>query len=142
MSLLRVYDLDGKELRRRRLWYTSDSDSTTLIPRGDEMLILNRSNTVARLNALGEITLSRLDVPVLHARAASLDGKRIALGLRGGVRVWTDKTQDQPFDEPPGEAEFVTRLLVRPDGTIYGVTSAYRVVHIDPTGKVRTVPVF
>jgi DNA-binding beta-propeller fold protein YncE len=140
--LLRVYDLDGKELRRRRLWYTSDTDSTTLIPRGDEVLILNRGNTVARIDALGTITLSRLEVPVLHARASSPDGKRIALGLRGSVRLWTDKTVDHPFGEPPDEAEFVTRLLVRPDGTIYGVTSAYRVVHIDKAGKVRTMPVF
>ena len=142
IALLRSYDLEGKELRRRRLWYTSDTDSTTLIPRDKEMLILNRSNTVARVDAKGEITLYRLDVPVLHARAANPQGNRVALGLRGAVRLLTDKVQDVSLGEADDQAEFVTRLLVRPDGQVFGVTSAYRVFGISPQGKVRIVPVF
>ena len=142
VCLLRSYDLEGKEQRRRRLWYTSDTDSTTLIPRGEEMLILNRSNIVARLDATGAITLYRLDVPVVHARAASPDGSRVALGLRGRVRLLSDKVQELSLEELPDEAEFVTRLLVRPEGGLYGVTSAYRAFEISRLGKVRVVPVF
>ncbi|MFQ3649396.1 MAG: hypothetical protein SNJ75_03615 [Gemmataceae bacterium] len=142
IALLRSYDLEGKELRRRRLWYTSDTDSTTLIPRGEEMLILNRSNIVARVDAKGEITLYRLEVPVLHARAANPDGSRLALGLRGAVRLLTDKVRDISLGEDDAETEFVTRIVVQPTGAVFGVTSAYRVFRLSPEGKLLIVPVF
>jgi dipeptidyl aminopeptidase/acylaminoacyl peptidase len=139
ISILRTLDSEGKETGRRRLWYSSDSDSTLLVIEGDTLRILNRSQTVAHLNALGEITLRRWPLPVIHARAATADGKRVALGSRSGGRIEGEKAVAFRWEELPGQAEFVTGLRFAPNGVLFGVTSAFRVFRVDVHGKVERI---
>jgi hypothetical protein len=141
ISLLRIFAPDGKETDQRRLWYSSDSDSTTLRLRGGEVHVLNRMNVCARIS--DTVTLFQTPLRLNHAIATSADGKVLVLGGRAGGVYDAGKPVEFALDELPGKAEFVTRLAVRPDGSAYGVTSAYRVFRLSAAGKVeKVVPVY
>lgn len=138
-SFLRTYEVGGKELLPRRLWYTSDSDSTRLHVAGDVVHVLNRGNVCARIEPGGEITLYQTAERINQAVAASPDGKVVLVGGRAGG-TW-EGPRRVPFvlDELPGQAELVSAFAVRPDGTAWGVTTAYRLFRVGRDGKVEKV---
>jgi hypothetical protein len=141
-SLLEERDTaTGKLLEQRRLWYTSDSDSTVLVRHGDVTRVYNRANVCARI-APGETTLFRTELFLNHAVGISPDGKRRVVGgsgegytrpLAGGKAVRF------ALDALPGQAEYFARFAVRDDGSAHGVTTAYRLVKISREGKVERV---
>lgn len=135
VGLLRTFGLDGKEAKQVRLWYTSDSSGTTLRLRGGGVDVLNRMNVCARVT--DDATLFETPLRINHAIGTSPDGKVLVLGGRAGGVYDAGKPVPFELDEVPGRAEFVTRLAVRPDGTAYGVTSAYRVFRVGREGKVE-----
>ncbi|MFO0927994.1 MAG: hypothetical protein U0736_13290 [Gemmataceae bacterium] len=51
----------------------------------------------------------------------------------------------RPFtlDPLPGQNEFFTRFVVADDGSAWGVTTAYRLIHFGADGKIdRVIPVY
>jgi DNA-binding beta-propeller fold protein YncE len=138
-SFLRTYELGGKEVRPRRLWYTSDSDSTRLHAVGDVIHVVNRGNVCARIDPGGEITLYQTAERINQAVAASPDGKVVVVGGRAGGTWEGAKRVPFALDELPGQAELVTALAVRADGTAWGGTTAFRLFRIGRDGKVEKV---
>jgi hypothetical protein len=142
-SVLEVREVaTGKPLKRHRLWYTSDSDSTVLARQGEVTFALNRANICARIAADGKTTLFQTGAFVNQGLGVSPDGKRLVVGgsnrgswgpVEGGPRVRFT------IDPLPGQTEYFARFAVRDDGTAYGVTTAFRVVKINSDGKVEKV---
>jgi hypothetical protein len=64
--------------------------------------------------------------------AFSADGKTLWVGGRTGGTFGPVRGKFEPFalDELPGQAEFVTRLVVRGPVT-FGVTTAFRVFRVE-----------
>jgi hypothetical protein len=151
---LRVYEVpSGRVVREQTLWYTSDSDSTRLFLMGPTCWVANFNNTCARVAGDGTITLFETGMLFNHALAASPDGKVL---LAGGLHEATYGAPDAPTDGPPenrrrrftldplpGADEFLSAAVVRPDGSFFTVTTAYRLVQASREGKVeRVVPVY
>ena len=84
-----------------------------------------------------------------HDTFYTSDGAKTDMGLAGslrdGARVGLPSWESVPFslDRLPGWPEYFTRFVFHPDGTGYGVTTAYRLVKITKEGKIeKAVPVF
>jgi WD40 repeat protein len=141
-SMLEVRELaTGDTVKKQRLWYTSDSDSTVLSRVGEVTFALNRANVCARIAADGT-KLFQTGLFVNHGLGISPDGKRLVAG-GSGEGFWGQIDGGRPVkftvDALPGQAEYFSRFAVRDDGTAYGVTSAFRVVKISTEGKVERV---
>ncbi len=146
-ATLYQFDLATRKLvGQATTWYTSDTDSTRLARLGDMTYVFNRVNQCARIDATGKTKPFETAQAVNHALEASQDGKLLYLGGLGGGSVGPieDGTRIAfKLDELPGQAEFINRFLVLPDGNAWAVTSACRLVQLTRTGRVvRVVPVF
>lgn len=125
------------------LWYTSDSDSTVLIP-GKTTYILNRSNLNAKITS-ERTELFETSERLNHAIGVSPDCKTLVLGGIGSGSHGPIEGKRTRFELEPlsGQSEMFTRFFVRNDGTTLAVTSAYRVVQISRNGKIEKVaPVY
>jgi hypothetical protein len=147
VSTLRTVEVpSGKVVRERTLWYTSDSDTTLLMPAGDVTWVLNFANVCARIAADGTTKLFQTGLVFNHGRGASPGGKvLVAGGLRAGTYGPPEGGKRVAFeiDRLPGAAEYFASFAVRADGSAFGVTSACRVVRLSKEGKVEKVtPVF
>jgi WD40 repeat protein len=147
VSTLRTLEVpSGKAVRQVQLWYTSDSDSTRLVVRGERTWVLNFNNTCARIDAKGKTRLFETGLLFNHGLGTSGDGKLLVCGgmgeglygpIEGGKRIAFK------IEALPGREEVFAGFAVAADGTAYGVTSAFRVVRIGKDGKVSKVaPVF
>jgi hypothetical protein len=140
-SYLTTFDVaDGKVLAQQKLWYTSDSDSTVVVPAGKETFLFNRVNFCARI-AGGKITLFSTSLRFNQAIGVSEDGKHLQLGgmaegTSGPVEGRRVSFEIAPL---PGQAELFTRFGVLEDGSAYGVTTGYRLVKIGRNGRVEKV---
>jgi WD40 repeat protein len=154
VAILRIFSVpDGRLLREQTLWYTSDSSSTRLILSGDLCWVVNFDNSCARITAKGDVTLFETGILFNYALAASPDGKVL---LAGGLREATFGPIDASVDGPPenrrrrfrleplpGADEFLSAGFVRPDGTYFAATTAYRLLRVAADGKVeKVVPVY
>ncbi|MBY0232442.1 MAG: hypothetical protein K2W96_24455 [Gemmataceae bacterium] len=142
-SWLRVFDVPGtKELRAHRLWYVSDSDGTRLALDGESALVFNRADACARIDGDGKAAMFGTGERSVQALAS--DGRSLLVGGRAGGSSGALVGKRQPFslDELPGQAEFVGGWAILPDGSAWGVTTAWRVFRVgkDGTaGKARPV---
>jgi hypothetical protein len=146
VATLRTFALPGgKPVREVNLWYTSDSDSTTLFVDGPTTRVLNFTNACARIAADGTTTLFATGPGFNQAIGATADGKLLlAGGMREGTYGPPDGARRVKFeiDVLPGWAEYFAGFAVQRDGSAYGVTSAFRLVRIAKGGKVeKVVPV-
>ena len=138
-----LYTIDlatGKVGERSKLWYTSDSENTIVVPAGKTTYILNRVNICAKV--VGEkIDLFETPDRVNYALGISPDGKTLLTGGMGTGTHGPVEGKRVRFEVPalPGQAETFTRFTVHDDGSAVGVTSAYRVVRISREGKVEKV---
>ena len=138
-----LYSLDpatGKVLERTKLWYTSDSENTIVVPAGKTAFVLNRVNICAKIVG-DKIDLFETPDRINYALGVSPDGKTL---LTGGIGTGTHgpiegKRIRFDVEALPGQAEMFTRFAVRADGSAVGVTSAFRVVRISREGKVEKV---
>jgi hypothetical protein len=146
IAFLRAFEVPGgKLLRESRLWYTSDSPSTLVVPAGESVLVLNFGNTCARVNAKGEVSLFQTGVLFNYGLGASADGKVLVGGgqREGVVHRAGGRATRFTVDALPGWPEYFARFLVTGDGTVYGVTTAFRLVKVTRGGKVeKVVPVY
>ena len=130
----------GKIGERTKLWYTSDSENTIVVPAGKTTYVLNRVNICAKI--VGEkIDLFATPDRVNYALGISPDGKTL---LTGGMGTGTHGPVEGnrvrfEVETLPGPAEMFTRFAVRNDGSAVGVTSAFRIVRISHDGKVEKV---
>jgi hypothetical protein len=143
---LRVHEVaTGKLIRQATLWYTSDPESSRLIRAGDTASIVNFRNDCARIGPAGAATLFESGLLFNYGVGASPDGKVLVCGgLDEGTHGPPEGKRVRFALEPlPGAAEYFAAFAVRPDGSAYGVTSAFRAVRLGREGKVEKVaPVF
>ena len=147
ISTLTIYEVpSGKELAKHDLWYSSRKDTTELILTDDAVYSINYDNACAKIDDKGEVTMFEVETGYNYGIGVSGDRKAfLAGGLRDAAYVTLDglKTVKLKLDRIPGWPEYFERFTFTPDGTGYGVTSAFRLIKISKEGKVeKMVPVY
>ena len=144
-SVLAEYDLaSGKQTKLQTVFYAPGGYKGLLV-RDDASLVLSYSN----LNAVWQGD----KVELMHSQNSYNYGAGISPdqnvfltgGLRDGTLVQADGLKMVKFgiDSLPGWPEYYLDFAVGPDGTGYGVTTAYRLVVISPQGKlIKAAPIY
>jgi len=150
-SRLIVYDVaSGEILRDHTTWFTSQPDSTALAFYNDEVLVFNYSAANARIDAEGQVR-ELVGLPSFaYGRGLSDDhGRLVTGGLAAGAlaKPMPDELMVTPFNvgnRVKGWPEYFEAFAFAPEGKgVYGVTSAFRLIHIDDNGRVTNeVPVY
>jgi len=127
------------------LWYSSSDSDVVLAPVGDTTWVFEYSNLLAKVQA-GQVEVFRSENSFNYGKGISADRKVVVTGgLRTGslCRLPAGTMIRFELDRIAGWPEYFGAFSVAGDGTIYGVTSAYRLTRIDQKGSVvRTVPVY
>jgi hypothetical protein len=142
-SSLELVEFSGRVVERRQLWYTSDSDSTTLSRTANTVRIWNRSNLCATVTRDDTKLFSTL-LPINHAIGVAPGGRTTVFGgLERGVYQQEDKVTPFELEPLPGLTESFTAFLVLDEGRAWGVTSAHRLIRLNKEGTVeKVVPIF
>lgn len=143
---LLVFDVDaGKLVRTTKSWYTADYD-TTVAYLNDTAYLLNYDNLGAKISKEGDITVFESPLFTNYALGLSPDSKTVVVGSAGEGSIGGfegAKWQSFRIDRVRGWMEFFGSFAVGRDGTVYGVTSAFRLVKVSAGGKVeKVVPVY
>ncbi|QEG24149.1 PD40 domain-containing protein [Mariniblastus fucicola] len=139
--------LDGelKETNRYSSFYSDSGNNVCLIKDHVATFIVYR-NRCATLSPDGDIKLFRTGTSYNYGIGVSPDGKTLASGgLATGMVMDIDKKTSISFDHPrlPGFPEYFYGFAFGADGTIYGGTSAWRIIKISPEGEVLSeTPIF
>ena len=140
----RVFETaSGKEVRKHELWYTSDSEGTRLAWVGEQVAVLNRFDSCARIAVGGAATMFQTGQRSMQSLAS--EGKIVWIGGRAGGSSGPLDGKRTAFvlDVLPGQAEFVGGWTTLADGSAYGVTTAWRVFRLGKDGKAgKTAAVF
>ncbi|MGD8562047.1 MAG: hypothetical protein PVG03_05915 [Desulfarculaceae bacterium] len=144
-SVLIEYEIpSGKELRKQP-WFYLPGIAKSLVAGESSALIIAYDN----LNALWQgKDLKLLQIQNSYNYGAGISSDRKAFltgGLRNGTYAKFDSLKMTTFEIPslPGWSEYFLDFGFGPDGTGYGVTTAYRLVVITKDGKVKkVVPVY
>lgn len=144
VSILAEYEVpSGKKISEKTIFY---STSSPLILVGEKKTyIIGYSNVNAVIEG-DNITLFNGKSSYNYGMGISPDRKAFLLGgLRDGTLVHVDGLAMTTFkiDSLPGWPEYYKGFGFGPDGTGYAVTTSFRLVKIDKTGKIeKTVPVY
>ena len=151
-SRLLIYDADtGEQLADHTLWYTSQgSDRTSLAFLAEEVIVFNYNAVNVRVDEHGNIQLLEGLPRFGYGRGVSLDHTQLATGslASGAVGVLSPDgfrvTEFKLADRLPGWPEYFAGFAFAPDAqSVYGVTSAFRLIHIRTDGEiVASVPVY
>ncbi len=151
-SRMLIYDTrSGEQLADHTLWYTSQgSDNMSLSFRGRDVVVFTYNAVNIVVDEQGNIRPLESLPRFGYGRAASADHTRLATGslAAGVVGVWTpDGLQTTKFalkDRLRGWPEYFADFAFAPDGqSVYGVTSAFRLIHIRHDGSiVSSTPVY
>ena len=145
MAIICEYELPAcKQTRQDTIWYYPRFPATILVT-PQETLILAYNNVNAKLVGK-EITLFQAASSYNYGAGVSPDRKAFLCGgLRTGSRGVTAGLAITKFEasNTPGWPEYYKGFGFGPDGMGYGVTTSFRLVVIDPSGKVvKQVPVY
>ncbi len=105
---------------------------------GEDVLITNQSNENARYSANGDVEMWEWQgISSSNAENVSEDQKILVVGGYGQGTVF-DISNNSGFnfeiDKLPGASEYFLAFAIAKDGTIYGTTSAYRVIKMKLAG--------
>lgn len=134
-----------KETGRTASWFSGTETLWGVID-GDTVWFAGYSNKNLKLT--GEGTSSVFDLPTSYAYGygVSADGKTVASGsLRdGGALTLADgAVRSFKLENRDGWPEYFKAFAFAPDGSIYGGTTAYRLVHVGADGTVKAAkPVY
>lgn len=136
---------DLKETARHKTWY-SDSGTNHIFVKDGVATHLVYRNRCATFTPDGEATLFKTGTSFNYGMGVSRDMKTIAAGglATGMVMDAATKTSISfKHSRLPGFPEYFYGFAIGPDGTIYGGTSAWRIVKVSPEGKVLSeTPIF
>lgn len=144
VSILTEFEVpSGKKISEKTIFY---SISSPLVVVGEKRTdIFGYTNVNATIEG-DKITLFKGKSSYNYGMGKSPDGKMVLLGgLRDGSLVQVDGLAMTTFriDKLPGWPEYYKGFGFGPDGTGYAVTTAFRLVKIDKTGKIiKAVPVY
>lgn len=126
-------------------WYKSDNIKKLAVTAAGAH-VLSYGAEVASLTAGGEVEIIDAGARYRYGAAMTANGDGIVSGSMREITVKTlasDAAQVFKLDQLPGWPEYVIRFATSPDGKIYGATTAYRVIEIDPaSGAVRSAPIY
>lgn len=121
-------------------WFSNSAPPLFFVRDGKALWFANRTEN-ATFTPGGEVTMTALaDAGSFYGAHASADHGFFLSGTLGkGYIVETDTLEETKFDFPDrlkGWPEYLEGFAIAPDGTMYGGTSAYRMMKITPDGKV------
>ncbi|MEM9138877.1 MAG: hypothetical protein AAGB15_03530 [Pseudomonadota bacterium] len=126
-------------------WYSTNTIKD-LVVTPSMAFIGGFSNQSAVIDAAGEVTIVDSGARIHHGATLTATADAMVTGAQGAVVVKpfaSDAAQEIKLDRLPGWPENVTRFDHGPDGKIYGGTTAYRVIVLDPaTGNAEAYPVY
>ena len=145
VSLFVVQGRDGKELVRSRTWYSS-YNKPILVPKGDGVLAINYVNINAEFDGAGK-AVRIFKMKHGYNYGLGFSGARGIIaggGLRDGSVLFVDgdKKLDFRVERIGGWPEYFKGLAIGPDRSIYGGTSAYRLIKVSPDGTSKVIPVY
>jgi hypothetical protein len=145
VSIMIEYDLKtGEKKSEKEIFYTPGTTPKVIVLE-DFILVFNYNNSNASISANG-ITLFETDNSYNYGMGLSSDRKTfVSGGLRSGTYCEISALKMKPFkiDTLPGWPEYFIGFGFAPDGSVYGTTTAYRIIKIDPRGVVRnSIPVY
>ncbi len=145
VSQLLAFDVEGKELGRHTSWY-STTRQADLVPFGNILRVI----TFSSFNV--QFTLGSMESKLYQDKNSfnygigySIKNKLLVTGgLANGTVTQLDTGEQRGFriNRIGGWPEYFKGFAVAADGTIYGTTTAYRLVRISPDGAVKAVPVY
>jgi WD40 repeat protein len=143
ISELLVFDAaSGKMMSQAASYYSLDNDAVVYFD-GDAVLSVNYRNINARISPDGNAALFATPNGFNYGTGVSPDQKLL---LSGGLRSFSvtkpDGSTHAKGELPrlPGWPEYFKGFSATADGkTIYGATTAYRIVKIGPDGKIVAV---
>ncbi len=144
-SELVAFDVNGNELGRFKTWY-STTGTSALISLGGKLQVISFGNVHA------EFTLGSMDVRMFETKNRINTGIGYSIVLNklvtGGQHALTvvnlGDGQQKPYriNRLEGWPESFRSFAIASDGTVYGGTSAYRLVRVTPAGRVKSTPVY
>lgn len=146
-SQLFVYDIkSSKEERNQTLWYKPFGSSGELfIADNGDVYIASYANGHLKIDKDGKTELFVTPNNYCYGKGFDTSGKVLLTGgMQKGSITQLESKQSRLFEleKLPGFPEYFSELIMANNGSVYGVTSAYRVVEIDKAGKVRTTPIY
>jgi hypothetical protein len=132
--------LDGelKETHRYGTYY-GDYGTNQLLVKDNVASFVSYRNKCAKFTPEGETSLFRTGTQYNYGIGVAPDQKLIASGgLATGMLMDMEKKTSISFDHNklPGFPEYFYGFAFGPDGTIYGGTSAWRIIKVSPEGEV------
>lgn len=145
VSVMTEYELpSGKQLRQQVIFYKPSNPKAILVGE-KETLVIAYNGLHAKWSG-DQVTLFRAGRSFSYGAGVAPDRKSfLSGGLAAGARVTAEGIAPTPFNVPSitGWPEYFEGFGFGPDGTGYGVTTAYRLVVIDSQGQVKkVVPIY
>ena len=145
VSVMTEYEVpSGKQIRQQVVFYKPSIPKAILVGE-KESLVVAYNGLHAKWSG-EEITLFKVGNSYSYGAEVSLDRKVfVSGGLAAGDYVKAEDQSAVAFRNPPlpGWPEYFEGFGFAPDGTAYGVTTAYRLVVIDNQGQItKVVPIY
>ena len=145
VSIITEYEIpSGKQLNQQIVFYRPSNPKAMLA--GDQGVFILAYNNINAKWADNKTTLFKSGNSYNYGAGVSQDRKTfITGGLAEGAHVQVDGMKTTAFKVPslPGWPEYFEGFGFGPDGTAYGVTTAYRLVVIDNQGQFKkAVPIY
>ncbi len=144
-SRLLTYDADnGQLLADHTLWYTSQGpDRTSLAFLQDEIIVFNYNAVNVRVDGQGRIHPLEGFPRFGYGRGISADHSQLITGSLASGAIGLLSADDfhvtkfAVANRVPGWPEYFAGFAFAADGeSVYGVTSAFRLIHIQSDGKI------
>ena len=124
-------------------WFSSTKANLSFVRNGKAYWLRNSSEN-AEFARDGSLKMFALDKAAsFYGELASVDNSYFLVGTLGkGQIVQTDTMAETEFafpDRLKGWPEYLYGFGIAPDGTIYGGTSAYRMIKVSPQGQVQEI---
>lgn len=134
-----------KETGRTQSWFSSYEVMGGTVA-GDAAYFMSYSNKNLKLAGDGTSSLFALSPGYLYGFGLSADGARVAAGsLRDGTLYTLGGGAAADFEIPsaPGWPEYFEGFAFAPDGSAFGGTTSYQLVHVGADGKLIAIkPIF
>ena len=136
------YNHKGEKVKEFDSWFSISSDPRIIMPDAENLYVINYSNENAHIVG-EEIKIFELSNSFNYGQNISPNQQWIGSGglRRGSVTAINEQSKTFEIDSLPSWPEYFEGFAVSNDGTIYGGTSAYRLVKV-PLGQVeKTAPI-
>ncbi len=147
IAKVRVVGADGKEVTRFQTWFGSIGRDATVVKINGKPTIVSYHQYGAQFDIQsGATQIFEGSKTYNYGIGGSVTAQRLVLGgLRTGATINTETGAITKFSIQRlggGWPEYFKSFAVAKDGTVYGTTTAYRLVKILPDGQVdKVVPV-